>query len=215
MLLSMATFIAIGCLVYWVLGGRQKKKKTKTHKTKPKIKKPIPRLENKPPQCLKEFKVSPMNIDEEPGKGHEAMINTVFNLSCVCGHDHFNVLGHYIKSIEPGQDPLHFTDPISLECDSCGHSNELIDTQEHGYNAKLGRVSGGSSRDGNQDPFSCKSCGPRSLEVIARFEYKPDLLQGDLGDFHGREQDLFSWCTLLGRCTHCGELLTIVELECA
>ena len=90
----------------------------------------------------------------------------------------------------------------------------LIDTDLHGYN---GELTGGSSTKrggGERVEFECGECGPQSFRVWVRSEYPSDLFDADFEDCRGREQDLFSWFSVVGRCPVCTHLLSITDFEC-
>jgi hypothetical protein len=53
------------------------------------------------------------------------------------------------------------------------------------------------------------------LDVFARFEYSYELFEDDFPEFAGREQDFFSWFSLLGKCRRCSQLLAVADFECA
>ena len=63
--------------------------------------------------------------------------------------------------------------------------------------------------------YDCPRCDRQPLEVFARFEYSDDLFDRDLEEFRGREQDLFSWFSLVGKCPGCSRLLAVTDFECA
>jgi hypothetical protein len=66
-----------------------------------------------------------------------------------------------------------------------------------------------------QATYYCSHCGPRGMNVIVRFEYPDDHFDGDSEGFRGREQDLFTWFSLDGKCLGCNRLLDVTEFECA
>ena len=68
---------------------------------------------------------------------------------------------------------------------------------------------------GNPVVYECPKCGRQPLDVFARFEYPDDLFDGDFTEFAGREQDLFTWFSLLGKCCRCSQLLPVTDFECA
>jgi hypothetical protein len=169
------------------------------------------------PRCVKEFFTERAELEEVAFDGHGTVVNTVFKLGCKCGGEKMFVNGYHWKN--PDFDNVEvFISPIELECELCGKAAELIDTDVHGYDAELGHGSCTGRGKGGRNRFSCPKCRPSSMEVYVRFEYPDDLLDDEFDsfeDFRGREQDLFTWFTLLGRCTTCGELIGISDLECA
>jgi hypothetical protein len=92
---------------------------------------------------------------------------------------------------------------------------ELLDTDVHGYDSEQGHGSATVRGEGERVVFECPSCGHQPLEAFVRFEYTDDLFDGDFADFADREQDLFTWFSLVGRCLRCSELLPVVDFECS
>jgi len=70
-------------------------------------------------------------------------------------------------------------------------------------------------RHTNPSVYECPECGRQPLDVFARFEYSYELFEDDFPEFAGREQDLFSWFSLLGKCRRCSQLLAVADFECA
>jgi hypothetical protein len=63
--------------------------------------------------------------------------------------------------------------------------------------------------------FECPTCGRQPLQAFVRFEYPDDLFEGDFPEFAGREQELFTWFNLVGRCPKCSQVLPVADFECA
>jgi hypothetical protein len=61
----------------------------------------------------------------------------------------------------------------------------------------------------------CGRCGKLVAELYTRFEFPTDLFGGNFPEFAGREQDLFTWFTLVGSCVACGQWLGFADVECA
>lgn len=214
-LVAIIALIVSASFAFWYFTRRPWTRIAPIHRTGPEAKKHIPYFEQRPPRCLDGFGVSPTKIAGYAWDGHGEPVNAVFVLNCACGHGHFHVLGHYVKNSSPKREWTVFVGPIGLKCDSCEKVTELIDTDSHGYDAELGHGSVTLSGQGERVPFACEKCGVKAMEIIVRFEYTPDVLGEDFSDFRGREQDLFTWFTLLGRCEGCDKLLTVTEFECA
>jgi hypothetical protein len=51
--------------------------------------------------------------------------------------------------------------------------------------------------------------------VFARFEYSPHLRKDADEEWRGKEQDLFSWFTLVVECEGCGHRGVVSDEECA
>jgi len=69
--------------------------------------------------------------------------------------------------------------------------------------------------EGERCTFACPGCGGSRLLTHARFENSCDLLDSQTDKWRGKEQDLFTWFTLIGQCLACGEFAIVYDLECA
>jgi hypothetical protein len=167
-----------------------------------------------PPRCIQGFEAQRADLPEVVFDGHGEELNTVFGLRCTCGHTTHFVLGHYWRNPDYNN-RLVFLGPIALRCKACEKVTELIDTDIHGYDAELGHVYTKMREDGERAEFKCEACGVQSFEVYARFEYTEDLFGDDFEDFRGREQDLFSWFSLVGTCSSCSQMHGVADFECA
>jgi hypothetical protein len=142
------------------------------------------------------------------------ILNTVFLLSCACGHEEHHVMGYHWRNPDFGNQ-LVFLSPIVLRCASCGTETELIDTDQHGYVAEVGGIVATARGEGERGEYRCDQCGPQAFRVYARFEYPAGLFHSKFKKFRGREQDFFSWFTAVGKCPGCSRLLSITDFECA
>jgi hypothetical protein len=70
-----------------------------------------------------------------------------------------------------------------------------------------------SRRDNEIIKCECSNCKNTSFEVFARFEYPTDLFDEPL--FEGKEQELFSWFTGIGKCNTCSTISLFIDFECA
>jgi hypothetical protein len=134
------------------------------------------------------------------------------------------VLSRLRKSVEdgeiefPGRNPDHhnmLVSPLALRCSACAKVSELFDTALHGYDAEAGGISAACRGKGERSEFACGTCGPWQMQIFVRFEYSDDLLERKINEYRGREQDLFSWFTLIGKCAGCGRLIEVADFECA
>jgi hypothetical protein len=182
-----------------------------------------------PPRCIAGFGIAP---DELPGfrfDGHLApsaikapegmidgpeLLNPIFRLACTCGHDHHHVIGHHWRNPDYSN-VLVFLSPIVLRCASCGKETEVIDTDRHGYDAELGHIVATARGEGDRGEYRCDQCGPQAFRIWVRFEYPDDLFRRTFKGFQRRQQDLFSWFTLVGKCPCCSRELDITDFECA
>jgi hypothetical protein len=185
-----------------------------------------------PPRCVAGFSARPTGLPGVEFDGHVSMsqldfgappgvtidapehINPVFALSCRCGSDRHYV--HCYRWVNAAfNNAVVILSPLVLECAACRTMTELLDTGVHGYDSELGHGSATVRAQGDRVVFECPSCGRQPLEAFARFEYPDDLFDGDFPEFDGREQDLFTWFSLVGRCPQCSQMLPIADFECA
>jgi hypothetical protein len=184
-----------------------------------------------PPRCIGGFKTQPVEMPGVVFDGHASPsqlnadapgvkiegrehINPVFWLLCTCGCDSLFVLGHYWRNPDY-HNVLVFVSPLALRCSACGKVTELFDTAIHGYDAEVGGIPASYRGEGERTDFVCDKCGPRQFQVFARFEYPDDLLGPEFDEYRGKEQDLFSWFSLIGKCAGCGRLVEVADFECA
>lgn len=189
-----------------------------------------------PPRCVERFEVEPVSLSEVEFDGHPGTdafldpvvngkihapvnINTVFRLRCGCGHTKAYVLGRYRpmpKEYHQACGPFFFDAPLALQCESCNAVSELFDARIHGYNGEMGLSWIRPEEESEErEKFKCEKCGPVPMEVIVRFEYPDDLFDEEPCGFAGREQDLFTWFSVLGRCSRCQQLIEVTDFECA
>jgi hypothetical protein len=184
-----------------------------------------------PPRCIAGFNATPVELTDAKFDGHPSLselnlhvpavsieapehINPVFALKCSCGSARHFV--HGFRWTNPDFDnAVVFLSPLSLECASCRKQSPLLDTDVHGYDAEQGGGSATVRGQGEPVVFECPQCGRQPLEALVRFEYPDDLFDGDFPEFAGRQQDLFTWFSLLGRCPQCSKLLAVADFECA
>jgi len=165
-----------------------------------------------PARCISEFLVEPVELEDERFDGRYDD-NTAFALRCSCGNSKLCILGYYWKN--PDSESLFFVDPLAVKCESCGKTVDLFDGGRDGYDAEIGC---GHSREHTQsqaEQFKCDKCGPCAMNLFVGFEYHDDLFSEEFDDFRGREQDLFMWFTVFGRCSKCLRVIAICEFECA
>jgi hypothetical protein len=184
-----------------------------------------------PPTCIAGFKAQAVNMPGVTFDGHASPsqlgknalsvriegpehINPVFWLRCDCGCDSHFILGHQWRNPDYGNVAV-FLSPLALRCNKCGKTTELFDTAIHGYDAELCAFASSHRGEGERTEFICEKCGPRETQVFVRFEYPDDLLQSEFDKYRGREQDLFSWFSLIGKCAGCGRLIEVTDFECA
>jgi hypothetical protein len=169
------------------------------------------RLRNTPPRCLAAFIFEPATLANVAFDGHGSDLNQVYKLSCTCGRDRFRVLGHHVNN--RGHDI--FVSPLALECATCAMVTELIDTDQHGYDAELGHGSATIRGKGPRTHFACDKCGVQPMTAFARFEHSGEELGDSFLEGHPNTQDYFSWFSLVGTCDGCKRMLSVADFECA
>jgi hypothetical protein len=169
------------------------------------------RLRNTPPRCLAGFKVEPATLSNVVLDGHGSANNKIYKLACACGHERFRVLGH------PRNVRGHalFVSPLALDCAACGTVTELIDTDQHGYDAELGHGSTTLRGEGPRTHYACNECGVRPMIAYARFEHSGGELEDSFMDRFPNTHDYFSWFSLVGSCEGCRRTLNVADYECA
>lgn len=155
-----------------------------------------------PPRCLDGLRATPIDVDWK-FDGHGEPVNTVFELACACGGSQFVAMCY-------ADDHEEVCSPISLHCGACDAVYEIFDSGEHGYDGEAGDLPGDEG-DGPYDLETREVDEP--FEAVVRFEYPSDHL-GD-AQWAGREQDLYSWFTLLARDPATKKLEHLYDVECA
>lgn len=185
-----------------------------------------------PPRCIVGFVPKPAELPGFTFDGHASPpsfqapgtlviegaqhLNAVFLLACTCGHEQHYVLGYHWRVPDDG--PLLFLSPLALRCAACGKETPLLDTDRHGYDAEQGGIVATARAEGERGEYRCHRCGAQPLTVCVRFEYSDDLLDErwlSHEEFRDRQQDLFTWFSLVGKCPGCSYLLSVTDFECA
>ncbi len=181
-----------------------------------------------PPRCIAEFTSIPTEVRGVSFDGHASgdpppgdsiieaggTIDVCFILQCRCGKNRHRVFGYYWRNPD-FRNELVYLSPLTAECIFCGKITDIIDTDAHGYDAELGGIVATARGLGAKGEFACDQCGSRPLALCARFEFIDDSFHSSDKVFRGREQELFSWFTLLGKCDGCSRIMTVAEFECA
>jgi hypothetical protein len=171
--------------------------------------------ETHPPRCIAGFAAESGDLADWQFDGHGSdHINTVFLLTCSCGSDgHFVFVHPWTNPDDPSQ--MVLLSPIALQCAACKKLTELIDTAVHGYDAELGLGSTTMRGEGVREQLECGGCDLKKVfQVFVRFEY-PDDLFDDFKDRQGRQQDLFTWFSLVAKCVECSAMSPVADFECA
>lgn len=158
-----------------------------------------------PPRALQSLQAKPCEADWQ-FDGHGEPVNVVFELTCPCAGTLFNVS----CGVDEDGTPCA---PIRLECSACEMEHEIFDAEEHGYDAELNDTP--HEEPPAHDDLESDIEAPH--EIVVRYEYPSEQLADPKGDiaWRGREQELFSWFTLLGRDPASKRLTFLYESECA
>ena len=181
------------------------------------------RMLTRPPGCLTPFAVDRASAADLPGvrfDGHGSSDQSIFRVRCGCRGESFHVRGTHIAKDYKG-DPLNFlADPLELTCATCNRTQLLFDARQHGYNAEIDSAAHLMPRERRPGPrveYACPECRGRAMSLWARFEHTSEACEDSFADRlgGGREQDFFSWFTLVGRCGDCRRPRTVTQFECA
>lgn len=165
-----------------------------------------------PPRCIAKFTATPTELPEVVFESNGEPFNSIFALTCRCGSGKFMVHGH--RSIDPDTGNTQLLSPLSAECSGCGKKTLLFDAAKHGHDGELGQ-SIQKKLKGESVIEDCGECNNLVMELFVRFAYPSDLFDGNYSDFQSREQDLFTWFSLVGRCTGCEQMLGFADAKCA
>jgi Zn finger protein HypA/HybF involved in hydrogenase expression len=190
-----------------------------------------------PAHCLSEFAVQPDSLADIEFDGHgfsgrcpDGLVenpNIVFRVKCRCGGAQHIIVAESAASEISYYQSLVLADRYYLKCATCGKQPLLFNPALHGYNAELMQMEGVTDDDAGASngtesnrpsttanaECGCTNCGSHNLEVFTRFEYPSDLFED--AAFADREQEFFSWFTVVGKCPECSTLNTLVDFECA
>ena len=140
--------------------------------------------------------------------------STRFQLACTCGSHTLAILGYPMKSpAYPDMDI--FAAPVTLRCTACGREERLFDPKTDGYDGEIDS-SAGVTGAGEPAAYACKACGQSAFDVAVSLEYSvEDEEMDDWDELAERPQDFFTWFSLYGKCSGCGQLSDVTDYECA
>jgi hypothetical protein len=167
-----------------------------------------------PPKCTSAFTATYTEVPDIQWDGHGEETNAVFSLRCRCGSDSFEVRGYKWRNPD-FNDMEVFLSPIELKCQASAAKEVVFDSAQHGYDAALGHGSSTVRAEGVQGTYVCVGCGGSAFNPLARFEYPPDLFDGDFDDFSGGKEELFTWASIAVKCRKCSQLAIPGDFECA
>jgi hypothetical protein len=174
-----------------------------------------------PPRFLQGFVARPTTdpgIDTDPPP--ENWENRFFSIACECGGSTFAVRSffnpHFYLEYETAYGP------VTLRCTTCLQERESFDPSKHGYDVEIDHWPPDDDFGGIDKEFACPHCSGADFALTVVLEYPPDVLQAEAAE-EGRSaassgpkpEDLFGYFTLVGRCSGCGVLTTISDVECA
>jgi hypothetical protein len=168
------------------------------------------------PRCLKDVIV---RAADDPGFDFDSVVdewpNEFFALGCPCGSDAFKVESFFSRSSFLPEDRAY--GPIHTTCETCRREATIFDPELHGYDVEIDHFPPHPPYLGTWQVYSCPSCGAHAFALTARFQYPTRAGEPHRradGSFASRE-DLFSYFTLVGRCSSCEAIGTISSVECA
>jgi len=165
-------------------------------------------LQTTAPACVAGFRLTPAELPIE----WDDNTRSVWRLACQCGNEQGRVLGYPLGDYKdwPGGANI-FISPIGFECAACGKVTEVIDTDQHGYHAEVGKREDGIGsvkyrREGPPTAWTCPQCEGQVFGLTVAFifwEVVFDLANEDLG---WPLQEFFNVFLSFARCTGCGHL---------
>lgn len=158
-----------------------------------------------PPRALGRLRATAVEHIDWQFDGHGEPVNSIFELACPCGAKLFTAT----CGVDASDDGNEVCPPIGLECGACEAAFEIFDPSKHGWDG----VMCGDTFDepGGYDDLEGDIQAPH--EIVVRFEHGSDTLGRP--ELVGREQDVFTWFTLLARNPETKELEQLFEWECA
>jgi hypothetical protein len=159
-------------------------------------------MEEHPPSCVAPNVGAASAQLRNLVQGDYGSNTTVFGLRCSCGGDLFEV------SLPDQAFGLVF-----IRCAGCCLQRNVFNPLEHGYDGALGNNKGVELR--SSSTRRCPKCDGGPLLLAAGFQYSGEtdiLVEQDLDI---KPEDLFGWFVLSGKCTSCGAVIILADVECA
>ena len=179
-------------------------------------------LRSHAPRCLNSFQATQAPLPDMPFKGHGQALASTFQLSCHLGDRRYKAFAFIWndKQAHPGRDAYFILPPVKALTQPNELNKHLFDADSDGYDGELGGSSmrsGVTTLEARRIMLRCGKCQGGMFELMAHLEYPDELFAEDVGlaDFKGREQDLFSWYTLIGSCCDCGHISILADFKCA
>ena len=173
-----------------------------------------------PPGCLCRLRTSPAQAPDLLLDTLTDWPNRFYSLGCRCGSELFSVVGELAENALIRQTVV--AGPVTCRCNRCLVTVPIFDPARHGYDVEINHFPSQYVPSGVTKEFRCPTCRQSTFALIARFEYPARLIAsleaglptGYVGH-PGREQELFTWFTLIGRCGRCDAVTTVASACCA
>jgi hypothetical protein len=166
-----------------------------------------------PPACIAAFTCTPTHVLDFTFDGHGEPVNAIFELACPCGSKLFDAYAQTDPDPDADRDPddSGLMPPVELVCASCETARVIFDPRIHGWNG-VHNLAGEWNVDASLQDLYIDDLGARH-HIIVRFEHGSETL-GDAA-FTGREQDVFSWISILAKDPESDDVELLLEHECA
>lgn len=173
-----------------------------------------------PPTMLRAFRAVPAEAPDILLDTLTEGPNRFFSLACPCDSAQFSVTGEVERHLLIHQDVV--VGAVTVQCRACMREISLFDPARHGYDVELDHFPPPPRPSVAPRHFECPACHRTDFALVARFEYSAALvaalergLDSGYANHPGREQDLFTWFTLIGFCSGCAAVSTVSSVECA
>ncbi len=179
------------------------------------------RLRTKAPSCVADFRLTPAAL---PGDRIDAKLDPVkakfgaliadprdephsaWVLACGCGHGTGQLLGHRLSDYSEAPDCGDtIVGPLGFKCGSCGSIIELLDTDRHGYHARLGSPSKIRGK-GRRPAFACRRCSGQEFTVLVAFLFWEGAIEVFLDEPTWQYEEYFNEFLCFCACAACGQV---------
>lgn len=162
-------------------------------------------LRKSPPACIGGFRAAHGKLPETVGSA----FRIVWKIACGCGNDSGALLGYPLKDLVADETSDVFVSPLAFECMSCNKVTELLDTDQHGYHAEVGKLEGIQESAkirgaGPRQKFVCPKCRRSQFSFVLGFVYWNFDLMIDDPELPG--ENFFNEFLLYVTCTACGHV---------
>jgi hypothetical protein len=157
------------------------------------------------PSCLAEFTraAAPADLAALAAPGPRS---TAFGLGCPCGSGTGELHGR-------GGLPGALTGPLGFRCLACEAGRVLFDPALHGAAGERFRAD--APAGGVPASAACRACEWNEFALAVGFDYDPPEFDDPAREeFHGRPEDFFVACRVVGRCAQCGTRAVLATADC-